>query len=350
MEGLTQKNDPFERDFKRRETVDIPGGTVEVVDIPAPAGSEKNPMVLSPAWGMNPEVYKYVLKGFSDAGRRTLSFAYPREGGSTELPPEDRKSFEGFPPDAIRDALTLMAVLEARDAENTGVLGHSKGGASAAIAALLFAKRAERGEGKKRITNLELFGSAGLIGKDNLARVGIGFAMQQSNRGKQSESFGAIPVSEDERVAAAAEGRTIAEYAAIPNTPEDAEGGAAAGAALGSHIKESGFLRTTEEVWGLSKIQIAHLLKELRGHGIGVIVMSGVDDPVFPIEKMAGTMDEKTGEITPGTIRGKDVDGFLAIRAEHGIPVPYAGIIEGQLSALEEKQRRAAATTGTSGE
>lgn len=350
MEDLTQKKDPFEKDFRRRETVDVPGGTVEVVDIPAHGGNEKSPMVLSAAWGMNPEVYKYVLKGFNDAGRRTLSFAYPREGGSTELPPEDRKSFEGFPPDAVRDALTLMTVLDARDAENAGVLGHSKGGASAAIAALLFAERAARGEGKKRIANLILFAPAGLIGKDNLARVGVGFAMQQSNRGKQSESFGAIPVSKDERTAAAAEGRTMAEYAAIPNTPEDAEGGAAAAAALGSHIKESGLLRTAGEVWGLSQIQTAHLLTKLRGHGIGVIVMSGVDDPVFPIGKMAGTMDEKTKEITPGTIRGADVDGFLAIRAEHGIPVPYAGIIEGQLSALEEKQRRAAATSGTSGE
>ena len=347
---LEKRSDPFESNFKKREKVDIPGGSVDVVDIPAPASSDKKPMVLVPAWGMSPEVYKYVLKGFNDAGRRTMSFAFPTAGGTTELPPEDRKSFEGFPPDAIRDALTLMAVLEAQSAEDAGVVGHSKGGASAGIAALLFAQRAARGEGKRRIANLELFGSAGLIGKDNLARVGYGFAMQKSNRGQQSESFKAIPVSGEERAAAAAEGRTIAEYGAIPNTPEDAEGGAAAGAALGSHIKESGLVRTAGEVWGLSKIQMAHLLKELRSYGIGVTVMSGVDDPVFPIEKMVGTMDEKTREITPGTVHGKDVDGFLSIRAEHGIPVPYAGIIEGQLSALEAKQKRAAATSGTSGE
>src|SRR3989338_11010313 len=109
---LEKRSDPFESNFKKREKVDIPGGSVDIVDIPAPASSDKKPMVLVPAWGMSPEVYKYVLKGFNDAGRRTMSFAFPTAGGTTELPPEDRKSFEGFPPDEISDALTLMAVID----------------------------------------------------------------------------------------------------------------------------------------------------------------------------------------------------------------------------------------------
>src|SRR3989338_1081740 len=355
---LEKRSDPFESNFKKREKVDIPGGSVDVVDIPARQGNEKNPMVLSPAWGMSPEVYKYVLKGFNDMGRRTLSFAYPSEGGTSKLTPQEQSLVEAVPPEELRDALTLMSVLESQDVENAGIVGHSKGGASAAIAALLFAERAARGEGKKRIANLILFAPAGLIGKDNVARVGYGFAMQKSNRGQQSESFKAIPVSDEERTAAAAEGRTIAEYAAIPNTAEDAEGGAAAGAALGSHIKESGFSRTTEEVWGLSSIRIHTLFRELKKHGIGITVMTGVDDPVFPTGKMTSTIsaqltpEEKTLDYEKkiDAVSEKIVDVVLTIRAEHGIPVPYAGIIEGQLSALEAKQKRAAATSGTSGE
>lgn len=358
METIPQKNDLFEKDFKRRETVDIPGGSVEVVDIPARSGSEKKPMVLNPAWGMSPEVYKYLLKGFNDAGRRTVSFAYPREGGTSTLSPQERSLVADIPPEEIRDALTLMSVLETRGVEDAGVVGHSKGGASAAIAALLFAERAARGEGKKRIANLILFAPVGLIGKDNLARVGYGFAMQKSNRGQQSDSFGALTVSDEERAAAAAEGRTIPKYAAIPNTPEDAEGGAAAGAALGSHMKESGLSRNIEEMWGLSKTQIHSLLRELKKHGIGITVMTGVDDPVFPTGRMTSTIstqltpEEKSldREKRVDVVAEKIVDGVLTIRAEHGIPVPYAGIIEGQLSALETKRKNVAATSDTSGE
>ncbi|MDO8521675.1 MAG: alpha/beta hydrolase [bacterium] len=357
MESLSANKSVFERAFTKKERVSISGGGIDVVDIPAPALSDKKPLILSPAWGMGPEVYKYILKGFSDAGRRTLSFTYPSKGGTTELLPEDKELVKDFPAEEVRDALTLMSVLEARGVEEGGVLGHSKGGASAAIAALLFAERAARGEGKKRIANIILFGSAGLIGKDSLPRLGYGFAAQKSNRGKQSESFAAIPVSDKQRADAEANGLTMPVYAAIPNTKEDAEGGAAAGVALVSHIKESGFYRTSEEVWGLSRIHIDSLLRKLKKHGIGITIMTGVDDPVFPTRRMTSTI---SAQLTPAekalnyekkidAITENIVDGVLTIRAEHGIPVPYSGIIEGQFSALEEKQKRAGTKDGTSG-
>lgn len=83
-----------------------------------------------------------------------------------------------------------------------------------------------------------------------------------------------------------------------------------------------------------------HFLPDLRKSGVGVIVVSGADDTVFPMEKLAGTMDEKTREITPGTLNKDNVDLFLPVRGDHAIRVPQVKYIEGWLSVFEQKQDR----------
>lgn len=341
------QDDRFEKLFATRKELTLESGArVQAVDLPEKEGGAKAPLVLSGAWGMNPDVYKYVLRDLNASGRRVLAFPYPRQEGQVGTDPTLGAGLERVPNDAMRDALSLLQILERSSIEHAGVLGHSKGGASAILAAVLSSRLSKRDGVPRRIDNLVLFSPAGVIGEDSLSRVAYGFATQRSNFGKQSESFKALPVTDAERTAAAAEGRTIPEYGPIGTTPEDAEGGKAAGASLASHIKQSDVGNTIEQIWGLSRVQLDHLLAELRADGVGITVMAGVDDPVFPIQRMAGTMDETTREIRPGTLDASMVDGFLSIRAEHGIPVPYAPLIEQQFDLLEKKQRARADTSG----
>ena len=67
--------------------------------------------------------------------------------------------------------------------------------------------------------------------------------------------------------------------------------------------------------------------------------MSGVDSELFPTEKVAGSMDPDTRDVTPGTLNASDLDGFLSIRGDHALRDSQAKYVEGWLSALENKQR-----------
>ena len=61
------------------------------------------------------------------------------------------------------------------------------------------------------------------------------------------------------------------------------------------------------------------------------------------IEMGAGTMNPETKEIILGSLKSEHVDMFLPFRGDHALRVPQVPYIEGWLTALEEKQKRASA-------
>ncbi len=360
--GDTDANKKSEGLSAHRENVPLserPFDSASVVELPAEKESGKETLVLNSSWGVGTDVYEHVLRAFNGAekDRRTICIDHPRWAGTTDVPPEEKELVKEYPPEEIRRALTLIKVLEAKNAGETAVVGHSEGAASSAIAALLLAKRAAEGRPGPRIRNLVLYAPVGFIGEDTLPHMAKGFAAQPAITGKRAESFGALPVSEEERAAAASEGRTIANYDAIPETPEDKEGGSKHPKQFPMYLATNPY-RATKEVLGMANIQLIPLIRTLREqYGIGVLVWSAVDDTVFETSKMAGTMDEAETKkpkedriIIPGTLRPGDVDGFYTVRGDHSIPFPYASIIEGQLTTFEKnRQSRSTATSGTSG-
>lgn len=354
MEGI-KNSDNFERQFRKREMIDVgEGGIAEVVDVPPIESTNKSPVLLDPSTLVPINVYKHVIHGFVKAGRRTLSINHPRTGGSTELPQEDRDIATRFSAEQIRQALTDVKVLDAKQIENATMIGHSQRGVSSALAALLMARRAKRQQGEQRIKNVVLFESAGLVKNDSRLRLATGFISEPSTRGVWGESFDAIRPSEHEiaRRAAVDTDRTEKgleplfhpEYEPITETEADKEGGQMVRSEQLSQYSANP-MRALKEMWGLAATDLLPVLKELRESGVGVIVITGASDTVFPIERIAGTMNEKTREITPGSLTSEHVDMFLPFRGDHALRVPQVSYIDGWLSVLEDKQKRARETT-----
>ncbi len=349
----TFSNDPFKSEFAKRDFIDVgEGGKAEVVDVSPKNPSEKSPIMLDPSTLVPIDVYEHVIHGFVKAGRRTLGLNHPREGGTTAVPSEDRDIAQKFSPEQVRQALTDIKVLDTKNIDDVTMLGHSQRGVSSALAALLMVRREKRGEGKQRIKNVVLFESAGLIQDDSRARLAGGFLAEPSTRGAWGASFDAIPDTEDARLQRdaenakrAAEGRepiVRPEYGRIEETAEDKAKGAVVRGGQRSEFNASP-TRAFKEMWGLAATDLLPILKELRESGVGVIVIAGASDRVFPMEKIVGELTQN-GEEKLGGLRSEHVDMFLPFRGDHALRVPQVPYIEGWLTAFEEKQKRSVET------
>ena len=359
----TPKEDPFKREFAKREFIDVgEGGRAEVVDVSPQTPTDKAPIMLDPSTLVPTDVYEYVMRDFVKAGRRMLGINHPREGGTTEVPAADRELAGKFSPEQVRQALTDIQVLDAKNIDGVEALGHSQRGVSSALAALLMVRREKRGEGVRRIRNVVLFESAGLVKDDSRTRLAKGFITEPSTRGAWGESFKAMPWSEEDRARVEKENARRAaigqqpiilpEYNEIVKTEEDREKGKAVRGRQFSQYRASP-KRAFKEMWGLAATDLLPVLKELRENGVGVIIISGASDRQFPIEKLAGTMDpgevqkpKEERKITPGSLRPEHVDMFLPFRGDHALRVPQVPYIEGWLTALENKQEREATGNG----
>ena len=94
-------------------------------------------------------------------------------------------------------------------------------------------------------------------------------------------------------------------------------------------------VRAAKEAKNISESQIHGMLELLREKGIDIVVMSGVDDPVFPMGKLQATIKD-------GVASGK-LDGFLSLRGGHGeignLPEHFMVLAEKMLTACEKKRK-----------
>lgn len=316
--GLSQQPKTFREQYEKRAFMETSGGAAEVVDISPREPKSEVPILFAPAWGCTLPVYEPLLEEIEKNGRRVISLNHPRRGGKIELSETEQPLMEGYPKAEVRKALTLRDVLDKKRLEKVDIIAHSEGAANAALAALM---------NPKRVRNIVFFAPAGLIGKDTALRLLQGFASQ----GNPKPTLEKLHVSEDAKAEARATGRTAIEYPEISPTEATKEVGARVMKEVGKYAAKNP-MRAVEEWWGLSRIQIDDLVAKLREHGIGIVIMSGVDDPVFDTKTMAERL--KKGS----------VDGFLAVRGGHGQigdnPERYVIAALQMLDALAAKQGR----------
>lgn len=295
----------FEEQFSSVENLKVAGGTAEIFDIAPESPKSEVPVFFAPAWSCTAEVYKPALETLSGQERRVVTINHPRFGGDMSIAPEE--AVEKYPYEEVRKAMNILGVLEQKNIEKTDVIAHSEGAVNVAIAAALH---------PEKFRNIVLFAPAGMIGEDTFTRLLKGFAGQ----GKRPESlkatpaqgenpgFEEIPVTETEKYAAKTAAKEAIKY--LAKNP----------------------VRGLKEGWDISKSQIHDMLRYLHEQGVGIVVMSGVDDPVFPMEKMQ--------EIAKTDM----LDGFLSLRGGHGElgnhPEKYMVAAEQMLTALEEKKRK----------
>ncbi len=309
LDGINHGDNSFEDQFTKVEKFKVAGGIAEVVDIKSENPKIGIPVFFAPAWGCATEVYKPALEVLSKTQRRVISLNHPRIGGSMKdiVPDEIAKK---YPTEVMRKALNILGVLDQKGIEKTDVIAHSEGAINTVIAATLH---------PEKFRNIVLFAPAGLIGEDKFIRLLQGFAGQA----KRAETLSEKPLAQVEGQA----GYTY--WPEIPVTEiEKQVASKAAREAVKYLVKNP--IRGVNEARGIAKIQIHDMLRYLHGKGIGIVVMSGVDDPVFPMNNM-----QQIAKIDM-------LNGFVSLRGGHGEignhPERYMAAAEEMLTALEKRE------------
>ncbi|MBI4085319.1 MAG: alpha/beta hydrolase [Candidatus Liptonbacteria bacterium] len=294
----------FEEQFREREAIKTDGGKVDTIDVDL-GSPDKVPVLMAPAWGCTMNVYEAAIKQLAEESsepddkgnkkekRRVISLDYARFGGSGTSPAE---AVEEYPEEEIRKAKAILGVLKEKGIEKTDAITHSESAINVIMAALVE---------PEKFRNIVLFAPAGLIGKDTFTRLVKGFSGQFKGRAGV-ESMSTIPVTETEKKVGAVAGKEGAKYFA--KNP----------------------LRALKEGVAISNSQIHEALRYLHGKDIGVCVISGVDDPVFPMKRLQKI------------VKADMLDGFLSVRGGHGAvgehPEHYIEAAKGMLAAMENKQ------------
>jgi len=240
------------------------------------------------------------LQALAEKQRRVISLDHPRFGGDMSIAPEE--AVGKYPNEELRKAMNILGVLDQKGIEKVDVVAHSEGAVNAVIAAVLH---------PEKFRTLVLVAPAGMIGEDTFTRLLKGFAGQSKGRGESMNNPDfplEIPISETEKKVGATAAKEAIKYMA--KNP----------------------VRAFREGRGIAKSQIHDMLAFLHEKGVGIVVMSGVDDPVFPMERMQ--------EIAKADM----LDGFLSVRGAHGAigehPELYMTAADEMLTAVEEKKRK----------
>lgn len=285
----------FEAQFAQRQHFEVAGGTAEVVDITPEKLKDETPIFFAPAWACNIEVYKRAIETLSEQERRVVSLSHPRRGGDLEARSSEEE-MEKYPEEELRKAYNILEVLEEKGIDKVDVVAHSEGAINVTIAATLH---------PEKFRNIVYFAPAGLIGKDKFTRLMKGFAAQE----KRAESMEDYPISAGEEETKATAKKYGKPY--FWNNP----------------------VRSIKEVLNVSNSQIHEMIRNLHEQGIGIIVISPMDDPVFPMAKMAEVAKIDT------------MDLFAVTRGGHGgigdQPELFTVEAEEMLSALQWKKDNA---------
>ena len=96
-------------------------------------------------------------------------------------------------------------------------------------------------------------------------------------------------------------------------------------------------VRAITEVSQVASARIEDLLLDLHSQGIGIVIIHGVQDMGFPMDRIQKTVVSDTEPFG-------FVDGFLSVQGGHDElyihPEQYAGAAEQMFSALEKKKKK----------
>lgn len=292
--GSSLPEESFRNQFDRKEYVKVGGGSVEIVDIVPERAKTEVPVLMAPGWSQTAEVYRPAIQTLVEKERRVVSLNHPRWGAASDSIPE--KAAAQYPGEEVRKAFNILGVLDEKGIEKTDVVAHSEAAVNVSIAAVLH---------PEKFRNIVFVAPAGMIGTDTFTRLLQGFAGQAKGR---PESMEGIAITETEKQIMKTAALEAIKY--IAKNP----------------------VRAFREGKNIAESQIHDMLRYLHEKGIGIVVMSGVDDPIFPMGRMQ--------EIAKADM----LDGFLSVKGGHGAigehPELFMAAAEEMLTAVEEKKKK----------
>ena len=296
-----KREDDFDRQYDHPAVVRIGKEKLEIYDTKPEQPKTEVPVVFAPGWMPSPKMSKDVVRAIFDKGRRTLSF-YAPHGVETDVI-KSKEAARDVAYAELRKVEALLKTLDEKGIEKTDAAGHSEGGMYLAYAALFF---------PEKFRNIVLVDPVGIVGEDNMVRLGLGALEDIRTQGKKQKK-----------------GLEAGEKKLEPDW---------------KYVLD--FLKTGpglmfREVHAMANADITWILAELKKKGIGISIIHGGDDKYFPMERVQQMV--KTNQI----------DGFYSVKGGHMEIITragrYAGLVEQAFTDLENKREGKSAYAASAG-
>ena len=310
-EEIKTRKDALRAQFQHPESFIYGNETIEVRDIHPEKLKTPVPVFFGPGWAASDKVYEECIVGMANGdgeeGRRVMTVFAPHGidaehvEGSTDIP---------YAASELRKAAAMLRMLEDKDVEQVDVVAHSE----AAIWSLIVASIHP-----EKVRNIVLVAPAGLIGKDNFPRLGIGFSLGMVHEALNTEN---LPRPQIERTVQPGGGEDL--LGALKNI-------------FGSP------LQSVKEVLAISDSDIRDMLENLKKQGKGIAVVHGVHDEFFPTERMKETAGIRGAA---DEVKNSDVyvDRFFDMPGTHNDlnlnPHLWTTVINHALTELEERKMK----------
>ncbi len=285
--------DNFEEQFNRKEFFDFLGEEIEVVDVSPDSLKTEVPVIIAPGWGESPETLKESIRELFKSGHRVISLTHLRVGGDIN-DKNDGHTAE------LRKAGAIQTVLKNKGIKEIDAVAHSEGAINIALAALSSTNSESEQVGLFR--NIVLVSPGGLVGKNSFFNLKLLTRFASETIKNVAHGLTHRPVQKQ----------------ALKSLRD-----------LIVYINKNPF-RATDEAISISESDIRETLKTLHDKGVGISVIHGADDAVFPMDSMQKQLGNS-----------KIIDGFYSVKGGHyeisKHPKVYTHLIDSALGALEKK-------------
>ena len=269
----------------------------EIIDIFPEKEKYPTPVLVAPGWSVTPSTLEKSLKLLSEKGRRVLSLYHSRKNiveGPLSLIRSRKEVVETgkeYSFEEVQKAFSILDLLENKNINKIDIVAYSEAGINVSIAA---------SECPEKFRNIIYINPAGMIGEDKFPKL-LGRFSLESIKGF-IKGF-------------------------LKSKTRDS---------LKNFYKES-FNYITEniplsfkEVVAISKTDVRKMMEDLKKEGIGIQVIQGEEDSIFPAQKMKENIGSITDKIY--SYKGGHFDIFLE-------PEKITELIDSALiSANEEKK------------
>ena len=301
----------FEEEYQKREIVALEHGQTKVLDIRPEHSKSERPLLIASGYGSgSPTGVKANIAELVRLGRRTMMIEAPHGLPHTIT---DERAAE-MPETFKREIAALIPTLEKKHIDKVDAIGQSAGCIRIIMAAYLY---------PEKFKNIVLVDPGGMIGEDTPARLTFRFIKDAIATGF--------------KVAKRASSLSNVEREQRKETPPEF-----------MHYVLEDRKTTMREVKDLARAEIHGLLRSVKDHGIGISIIHGVDDAVFPMERINPDPEKNPDPKKSILLSSEDLDGFYSVRGGHAElsinPEQYTQAAERALSALEEKQERSNAS------
>ncbi len=282
----------FQEQFENPGAVEVYGGEMKIIDLKPEQLKTEVPAVFLRGWGTTPTSYKDALFDLAGKDRRTLAIE-EYSGIDIENLPKDDPRMKNIPEGELRKVAAVLKTLDEKGIDQADLVAHSEGGIYATYAAML---RPEK------VRSMVLVDPAGMMGDDSVWRTLKGAmldsALQMGRLRKDAEAKRISDQGSKEL------------FKFIAKDPK----------------------RAISSIGTIAGSQIHEILEQLHDMGIKISIIHGVDDKLFPMEKIQETTNTKM------------VDGFYSVKGTHNDishhPEQFSVVIDNALDALENLSKK----------